>query len=241
MLEVNRDASGDSHALGGLLSGLHFAAHGQQAPAPDLEAAPFSPRRYVAYRAPARLTVDGKLDEPAWAAAPWTDAFVDIEGDRRPPPRFRTRAKMLWDDEYFYVAAEMLEPHIWGTLTERDSVIFHDNDFEIFIDPDGDTHDYYEFEVNALGTAWDLMLPKPYRDGGGQSSAGTSPACRSASTCAARINGPATGRGVDAWKWRCRGGSCARRRRTQAAAPGDRGASIFPASSGSTTSPTAGT
>jgi hypothetical protein len=73
---------------------------------------------------------------------------------------------MLWDDEYFYVAAEMEEPDLWGTLTERDSVIFHDNDFEVFIDPDGDTHAYYELEVNALGTPWDLMLIKPYRDGG---------------------------------------------------------------------------
>ena len=73
---------------------------------------------------------------------------------------------MLWDDEYFYVAAEMEEPDVWATLTERDSVIFHDNDFEIFIDPDGDTHAYYELEVNALGTPWDLMLIKPYRDGG---------------------------------------------------------------------------
>ena len=39
-------------------------------------------------------------------------------------------------------------------------------DFEIFIDPDGDTHAYYELEVNTLGTAWDLMLIKPYRDAG---------------------------------------------------------------------------
>ena len=64
------------------------------------------------------------------------------------------------------VAAEMDEPDVWGVLTERDSVIFHDNDFEIFIDPDGDTHAYYELEVNALGTPWDLMLITPYRDGG---------------------------------------------------------------------------
>jgi hypothetical protein len=73
---------------------------------------------------------------------------------------------MLWDDDWFYVAAEMEEPVLWGTLKERDSVIFRDNDFEFFIDPDGDTHTYYELEVNALGTPWDLMLIKPYRDGG---------------------------------------------------------------------------
>jgi len=132
----------------------------------DLEKLPFSPRRYVCYRAASPVKVDGRLDEPAWDSAVWTETFVDIEGDDRPRPRFRTRAKMLWDDEYFYVAAEMEEPDVWATLTDRDSVIFHDNDFEIFIDPDGDTHAYYELEVNALGTPWDLMLIKPYRDGG---------------------------------------------------------------------------
>ena len=133
---------------------------------PDLEAVPFAPRRYVAYRSPSPLNVDGRLDEPGWSATSWSDPFIDIESDSRPAPRFRTRAKMLWDDEYFYVGAEMEEPDVWGTLTARDSVLFQDNDFEIFIDPDGDTHAYYELEVNALGTAWDLMLIKPYRDGG---------------------------------------------------------------------------
>ena len=132
----------------------------------DLEATPFAPRHYVAYRAPSPIKVDGRLNDAAWANAPWTQTFVDIEGGSRPQPRFKTRVKMLWDDVYFYIAAEMEEPDVWATLTERDSVIFRDNDFEVFIDPDGDTHAYYELEVNALATPWDLMLIKPYRDGG---------------------------------------------------------------------------
>jgi hypothetical protein len=45
-------------------------------------------------------------------------------------------------------------------------VIFQDNDFEVFIDPDGDTHGYFEIEINALKTVWDLLLIQPYRDGG---------------------------------------------------------------------------
>jgi hypothetical protein len=152
--------------LGALLGSIDPSPLRAQRPAVDLEAMPFAPNRYIVYRTPSRLNIDGTLDDAAWAAAPWTGMFVDIEGDKRPRPRFRTRAKMLWDDERLYVAAEMEEPDVWGTLTERDSVIFRDNDFEIFIDPDGDTHAYYELEVNALGTPWDLMLIKPYRDGG---------------------------------------------------------------------------
>lgn len=127
---------------------------------------PYAPPHYICFRAPAPLTIDGNLGEPAWQKAPWTEEFVDIEGALKPKPRFRTRAKMLWDKDYFYFGAELEEPDIWATLTKRDSVIFYDNDFEVFIDPLGDAHLYYELEMNALGTEWDLLLVQPYRDGG---------------------------------------------------------------------------
>ncbi|QYR24058.1 carbohydrate-binding family 9-like protein [Paenibacillus sp. sptzw28] len=126
----------------------------------------FAPKHYMCRRAAEPLLLDGRLDKPFWAKADWTDDFVDIEGDLRPKPGKRTRVKMLWDDDCFYFGAELEEDQIWATLTERDSVIFYDNDFEIFIDPDGDSHQYYEFEINALNTVWDLLLVKPYRDGG---------------------------------------------------------------------------
>lgn len=124
------------------------------------------PRGYLCQRADHPIAIDGSLKDPAWGKAPWTDDFVDIEGDRKPNPRFRTRAKMLWDDKYLYIGAELEEPHLQASLTEHDSVIFHDNDFEVFIDPDGDGHLYSELELNALNTTWDLLLPRPYRTGG---------------------------------------------------------------------------
>ena len=124
------------------------------------------PHGYVCRHTATPIKVDGVLDEPAWSDASWTLNFVDIEGDAKPLPRFRTRARMLWDDDYLYIAAELEEPHVWATLTKHDSVIFADPDFEVFMDPDGDTHEYYEFEINALNTFWDLKLGKPYIDGG---------------------------------------------------------------------------
>jgi len=147
----------------GLLLVWVGTGYGKKVPEPKI---PFSPRHYICYRAEGPIAVDGRLDEPSWKKAPWTEDFVDIEGELKPRPRFRTRAKMLWDDEYFYVAAELEEPDVWATLTRRDTIIFLDNDFEVFIDPDGDTHRYYELEVNAFGTEWDLFLVRPYRDGG---------------------------------------------------------------------------
>jgi hypothetical protein len=110
------------------------------------------------------IQIDGKIDE--WDDVLWTDFFNDIEGADKAKPRYSTRAKIAWNDEYLFIAAEMEEPDVWATITERDAVIFYDNDFEVFIDPDGDTHHYYELEINAFETAWDLLLTMPYRDFG---------------------------------------------------------------------------
>ena len=126
----------------------------------------YQPETYVCYKAEEQVIIDGKLDESIWQKTLATNDFVDIQGDLKPKPSFQTNVKMLWDDEYFYFGAYMEEPHVWAKLTERDAVIFYDNDFEIFLDPDGDTHNYYEFEMNALNTVWDLLLLRPYREDG---------------------------------------------------------------------------
>jgi hypothetical protein len=127
---------------------------------------PPDPRGYVCFRAESPITIDGKLDEASWASAPWSEMFVDIEGDAKLKPRWRTHMKMLWDDRFLYIAAEMEEQHLWATLTQHDEVIFQDHDFEVFLDPDGDNQNYCELELNAKNTTWDLLLTKPYRDGG---------------------------------------------------------------------------
>ena len=103
------------------------------------------PKSYDCQRAKKPLTIDGKLDDSTWKKAKWSDDFVDIEGDAKPRPRFHTRMKMLWDDTYLYVGAELEEPDIKAKLTEHDSVIFHDNDFEVFLKPPTGTPGDFEF------------------------------------------------------------------------------------------------
>jgi hypothetical protein len=147
-----------------LLALLAPALASAQRPAVDFEALPYAPRTAVCHRTAMPLTIDGRLDEPAWRATEWSAPFVDIDGVR--PVRHATQMKMVWDETALYIAARLDEPDLWATITRRDAVIFQDHDFEVFLDPGGDTHEYYELEVNALGTAWDLFLVKPYRDGG---------------------------------------------------------------------------
>jgi hypothetical protein len=152
-------------AVAGLVGGC-LAASAQELPNVPEPKIPFSPQMYVIQRAAEAIQIDGRLSEKSWQEADWAEVFGDIEGPGKPHPRFRTRVQMLWDDAALYIGAYLEEPNVWATLTARDSIIFEDNDFEVFIDPDGDSHDYYELEMNALNTVWDLLLVRPYRDGG---------------------------------------------------------------------------
>ena len=157
----------------------------------DVPAIPFAPRSYICPPAAVAPVIDGRLDDPAWAAAPWTAAFVDIAGPSQAHPYHDTRVKMTWDNECFYIGARLEEPHVWATLTARDAVIYQDNDFEVFIDPDGDNHLYYELEINALGTEWDLLVVKPYRDGGPAINAWDIQGLRTAVSVEGTLNDPA--------------------------------------------------
>ena len=123
------------------------------------------PRGYVAIRAATPPAIDGRLDDAAWREAPWTDDFADM-ADPASSPGPRTRVKMTWDEANLYIAADIAETRLWAEMTQHDSPLYLENAFEFFIDPDGDNHEYYEFEINALNTTWDLLLPRPYRDGG---------------------------------------------------------------------------
>ena len=124
------------------------------------------PLGYVCYRTAGLLKIDGKLNEASWKSAESTAPFVDISGEGFAKPIYNTAAKMLWDDEYLYIGATLQEPDIKARLTQRDTIIYHDNDFEVFLDPDGDGHQYFEIETNARGVIFDLMLDRPYRSGG---------------------------------------------------------------------------
>ncbi len=151
---------------------------------------PFDPPVYFCPRAKEKPIIDGNLDKPFWQNVPFTEAFTDISGPNFPAPRFATRAKMCWDDDNLYIGALLEGDEIWATLTQRDSVIYLDNDFEIFIDTSSSTHDYLEIEVNALNTQWDLLLTRPYRDGGRAISAWDIAGLESAVTIQGKLNDP---------------------------------------------------
>ncbi|MEN8188032.1 MAG: carbohydrate-binding family 9-like protein [Bacteroidota bacterium] len=121
-----------------------------------------TPKSHIAYKTSEKIVIDGNDYETSWKDVEWSDAFIDIQGVIK--PKYETKIKMLWDDTYFYILAKLEEPHVWATIKDHDAIIFYNNDFEVFVDPEGNNHGYYELEINALNTVWDLFISKPYRE-----------------------------------------------------------------------------
>lgn len=110
--------------------------------------------RAVVYRAKNEIRIDGSLDEPEWQMAQALE-LRDIKGRASP----KTTARLLWDDRYLYIAFECSDDDIWATKTQRDDFLWEEEVVEVFIDPDGDGLNYYEFQVNPLLTQIDLLIP----------------------------------------------------------------------------------
>lgn len=122
------------------------------------------PKNYTVFKVKTPPTIDGKIDRQEWKDASWSDYFEDISLPVK--PLMKTRMKMLWDDQYLYIAAHLEEKDLWATLRNHDEIVFQDNDFEVFIDPNNDASNYFEIEINALGTVMDLFMHKTYKRGG---------------------------------------------------------------------------
>ena len=111
------------------------------------------PEPYLCYRTRAPIHVDGALDKPAWRPVPRSARFVDmVDGS---PGLFDTRIAATWDDDNLYVGFWIEEPFLAAAKTARDSLVFLENDVELFIDG-GDC--YYELEINAAGTIYEVLF-----------------------------------------------------------------------------------
>ena len=108
---------------------------------------------YTAYRVEKPPRIDGHLYEACWRQAPLSPRFVDLVGGS--PTVHDTRVAVLWDDQNLYVGFWVEEPLVEASLTERDSLIYNDNDVEVFI---AGRDCYYEFEINALGTIYEVLF-----------------------------------------------------------------------------------
>lgn len=110
-------------------------------------------KRYTAFRAIDKITIDGKLDEDTWKKAPRSPRFVDLI--RGHQTAHDTRAAVTWDDENLYLAYWVEDPFVSAHITKRDANVYTDNDVEFFLAFD---NAYYEFEINPFGTLYEGLF-----------------------------------------------------------------------------------
>ena len=118
---------------------------------------------YKAKKITQAIRIDGDVQKEVWQQAAWSKRFVDmVSGESG---MYDTRAAILWNDTHLYFAFQAEEPFVEAHLTERDSIIFLENDLEVFIDG-GDC--YYELEVNAANTIYEVFFiwKDAYKKGG---------------------------------------------------------------------------
>ncbi|MCH7917601.1 MAG: hypothetical protein IIC50_06405 [Planctomycetes bacterium] len=113
---------------------------------------------YTIHRTDAPITIDGRLDEPDWRAAPSVGAFQFpwwTKGEKE-----QTQARLLWDDKHLYVSYVCEDAYIWGDHTEHDSQVYRDDCVEVFTAPNPDQpFNYFNIEMNVRGAFLDRHHP----------------------------------------------------------------------------------
>ncbi len=108
---------------------------------------------YTAYHVSEPITINGRLDEPAWRRAPHSPRYADIISGKR--ALFDTYAQIVWDDQNLYIGVHLQEPLVHAKYTTNNSPVYYDNDAEVFI---GGKDAYYEYEMNAFNTTYEVFF-----------------------------------------------------------------------------------
>jgi len=126
-------------------------------PAPKKE----PPTEFECHWADTAITIDGKADEEAWKHAQVIDHFyLPWLKDKARPAKTATKAKLLWDHEYLYFFADMEDTDLYADVTEHNGQTWDNDVFELFFKPAEDKPGYYEFQVNAAATIFNVFFPR---------------------------------------------------------------------------------
>jgi hypothetical protein len=144
----------------GLFALLGFGCavdRGDELSAAPEQAAPPVVRSAECRWASGRIKIDGKLDELAWEKAQVLEDFAVFWQNRK--AKTATKARLLWDRNYLYFAAEMEDSDLYADVLQNNGMTWSNDVFELFLKPSEHKLAYYEFQVNAANTQLELFLP----------------------------------------------------------------------------------
>jgi Domain of unknown function (DUF5916)/Carbohydrate family 9 binding domain-like len=121
-----------------------------------------------ATRAPSSINIDGKLNEPAWAAAvpsgDFTQSYPNVGAKATDP----TEVRVLYDDDALYVGVRMFDAHpdsIAAQLARRDASGIYSDWVHVMVDSYRDRRTSFRFSVNPRGVQKDVL---EFDDKGGE-------------------------------------------------------------------------
>ncbi|MCM8768091.1 MAG: carbohydrate-binding family 9-like protein, partial [Candidatus Omnitrophica bacterium] len=125
---------------------------------------------YQCPKATGKIIIDGKLIEDDWKKAPVIKLFDIVSGQL---PSFRSEPRVIWDEQFLYVAAFFQETNVWATVDLKRRygapLVFPRNESEIMgsdtflkaiFDPDADERNYVEFHVNPFNSLFDCFFTR---------------------------------------------------------------------------------
>ncbi len=128
-------------------------------------------RAYPCLRADGPIAIDGKLDEAAWSRATVISGFIvpprmDSVAQKMTeakPAASATRARLLWDDEYLYFAAELDDLDLYCVTPDKHDAGFGADDIiELFVKPSDTLPYYWELHVVPSGGTRDYFYARRY-------------------------------------------------------------------------------
>jgi hypothetical protein len=103
--------------------------------------------------------IDGKVESAEWAAS--RPIAFEFPWEKQTGAKQKTTARLLWDDEYLYVAYECEDADVVAHHQRHDDPTYEDDAVEIFINPKPSQEFYYGMEMNARGVLYDYFFAFP--------------------------------------------------------------------------------
>ncbi len=124
-------------------------------------------RRLNAAQAQGRIELDGRLDEPSWAAAPVATNFLQNDPNEGQPATYDTEVKLLYDDRALYIGVFAKDPEPGEIIINELRKDFNTGSadgFQVVIDTFRDERNGYQFAINPGGAKWDSQMSNEGRD-----------------------------------------------------------------------------
>ena len=124
-------------------------------------------RRLKATQAQGPITLDGKLDEPSWAAAPLATNFVQNDPREGEAATYETEVRLLYDNRAIYIGVFAKDPEPAAIIVNELRKDFNTgtaDGFQVVIDTFLDERNGYQFAINPGGAKWDSQMSNEGRD-----------------------------------------------------------------------------